>query len=95
METLVQFSLPNGRVTEVYTVERDAGGVFIHNAMDGDQGGPRDTVHIDHLAATRIALALLRSSEPPIHAAGQNVLQFPDLHGAALRVSGVRFGGDA
>lgn len=92
METLTEFRIPNGNVTEVYTVERDRDGLFIRNVLDSAQGGPCDTLYLDQRAARPIALALLRSMEPPIHAAGQNVLPFPDLHGAALAIAGVRFG---
>lgn len=93
MTTLTDFTIPNGQVTEHYTVERDPdGGVIIYAMMDHAIGSPRDALYLDQRAARPIALALLRSMEPPIHAAGQNVLPFPDLHGAALAIAGVRFG---
>lgn len=89
METLTEFSIPNGTVTEHYSVERDADvGVIIYAATDN---GPRESFYIADNAARPIALALLRSADPPIHDKGQNVLQFPDFHSAALAVSGVRF----
>lgn len=92
MDTLIEFRIPNGAVTEVYTVERDRDGLFIRNVLDSEQGGPCDTLYVDPRAARPIALALLRSMEPPIHAAGQNVLVFPDIHHRALTLAGVRFG---
>jgi hypothetical protein len=79
MITLTEFSIPNGSVTEVYTVERDCDGIFIRNVMDSDQGGPCDTIYLDPRAARPIALALLRSEEPPIYVTGQNVLVFPGV----------------
>lgn len=79
MKTLATIPVRNGRLTELYTIERDdVGEIFILCALDTTGNGPIDTMHIDAQALRPIALALLEASRsvdpcatPPV------VVRFP------------------
>lgn len=63
METLTEFTVQNGMVTESYSVLRDpAGDIFLLNVMDAEEGGPSDIMHIDNRALRRVALALWQAA---------------------------------
>lgn len=81
MQTLNEFTIQNGMVTESYSVLRDeAGDIFLLNIMDAEEGGPSDIMHIDRKALRRVALALWQAAGavPEIAATDDSVVvQFP------------------
>lgn len=83
METLTEFTVQNGAVTEVYAVELDCGEIFIRASMDAHVGGPpADFVHIDRSAVRPLIigleLALLRTV-PVLIETHPNVVDFPRM----------------
>ena len=84
METMAEFTVQNGSVTEVYSVELDAGETFIRASMDDTT--PADIMHIDRSAIRRLIvgleMALLRTV-PVLAQVHPNVVDFPAVRRAA------------
>ena len=84
METLAEFTVKNGSVTEVYSVELDAGEIIIRASMDG--AASDDSMHVDRSAIpgliAGLEMALLRTV-PVLAQIHPNVVDFPAARRAA------------
>ena len=84
METLAEFTVKNGSVTEVYSVELDAGETFIRASMD--DALQADILHIDRSAIrcliVGLEMALLRTV-PVLAQVHPNVVDFLAVRRAA------------
>jgi hypothetical protein len=76
MQTLTEFQITRGILTETYSVDLDHDGVCLRNVLD--DGGYCDTLHIDPQALRPIAAALLAAArDVPERAGPAVVVQFP------------------
>lgn len=80
METLVEFTVQNGAVTEAYAVQLDFGEIFIRASMDEDTSP--DLIHIDRSAVRRLIIGLemaLLRTVPVLLETHPNVIDFPRM----------------